>query len=79
LTRSPKPPLFERYLAARESARATGAITILVSHRFSTVRMADVIVVLERGRITEYGSHEQLMRNGGLYAQLFEMQAQAYR
>jgi ATP-binding cassette, subfamily B, bacterial len=71
--------LFERYLAARESARATGAITILVSHRFSTVRMADVIVVLERGRITEYGSHEQLMRNGKLYAQLFEMQAQAYR
>jgi ATP-binding cassette, subfamily B, bacterial len=41
--------------------------------------MADVIVVLERGRITEYGSHEQLMRNGKLYAQLFEMQAQAYR
>jgi ATP-binding cassette, subfamily B, bacterial len=71
--------LFERYLAARESARATGAITILVSHRFSTVRMADVIVVLERGRITEHGSHEQLMRNDGLYAQLFEMQAQAYR
>jgi ATP-binding cassette subfamily B protein len=71
--------LFERYLAARENARATGAITILVSHRFSTVRMADVIVVLERGRITEHGSHQQLMRNGGLYAQLFEMQAQAYR
>jgi ATP-binding cassette subfamily B protein len=71
--------LFERYLAAREKARATGAITILVSHRFSTVRMADVIVVLERGRITEHGSHEQLMRSGGLYAQLFEMQAQAYR
>jgi ATP-binding cassette subfamily B protein len=71
--------LFERYLAARESVRATGAITILVSHRFSTVRMADVIVVLERGRITEHGSHEQLMRNGRLYAQLFEMQAQAYR
>jgi ATP-binding cassette, subfamily B, bacterial len=71
--------LFERYLAARESARATGAITILVSHRFSTVRMADVIVVLEHGRITEHGSHEQLMRNDGLYAQLFEMQAQAYR
>jgi ATP-binding cassette, subfamily B, bacterial len=71
--------LFERYLAARENARASGAITILVSHRFSTVRMADVIVVLEQGRITEHGSHEQLMRNGGLYAQLFEMQAQAYR
>ena len=71
--------LFERYLAARESARATGAITILISHRFSTVRMADLIVVLEHGRITEQGSHDQLMRNDGLYAQLFEMQAQAYR
>lgn len=71
--------LFERYLAARESARASGAITILVSHRFSTVRMADVIVVLEHGRIAEHGSHEQLMRAGGLYAQLFEMQARAYR
>jgi ATP-binding cassette subfamily B protein len=71
--------LFERYLAARASARASGAITVLVSHRFSTVRMADVIVVLEHGRITEHGSHEQLMRAGGLYAQLFEMQARAYR
>jgi ATP-binding cassette, subfamily B, bacterial len=71
--------LFERYLAARETARATGAITILVSHRFSTVRMADVIVVIERGQITEHGSHEELIRSGGLYAQLFEMQAQAYR
>jgi ATP-binding cassette subfamily B protein len=71
--------LFERYLAARESARVNGAITILVSHRFSTVRMADVIVVLDQGRITEYGSHDQLMRNGALYAQLFEMQAQACR
>lgn len=71
--------LFERYLAARASARASGAITVLVSHRFSTVRMADVIVVLEQGRITEHGSHEQLMQAGGLYAQLFEMQARAYR
>ena len=71
--------LFERYLAARTSARAIGAVTILVSHRFSTVRMADVIVVLGQGHIIEHGSHEQLMRAGGLYAQLFEMQARAYR
>lgn len=71
--------LFERYLAARASARAIGAITVLVSHRFSTVRMADVIVVLEHGRVTEHGSHEQLMQTGGAYSQLFEMQARAYR
>ncbi len=71
--------LFERYLAARANARTIGAITVLVSHRFSTVRMADVIVVLEQGQITEHGSHEQLMQAGGLYAQLFEMQARAYR
>jgi ATP-binding cassette subfamily B protein len=71
--------LFERYLAARASARQTGAITVLVSHRFSTVRMADLILVLEQGRITESGSHEQLMRTGGLYSKLFEMQARAYR
>jgi ATP-binding cassette subfamily B protein len=71
--------LFERYLAARAGARRTGAITVLVSHRFSTVRMADLILVLEQGRITESGSHAQLMRTGGLYAQLFELQARAYR
>jgi ATP-binding cassette subfamily B protein len=71
--------LFERYLAARASARERGAITVLVSHRFSTVRMADLILVLEQGRITESGSHEQLMLAGGLYAQLFELQARAYR
>jgi len=71
--------LFERYLAARANARERGAITVLVSHRFSTVRMADLILVLEQGRITESGSHEQLMLTGGLYAQLFELQARAYR
>jgi ATP-binding cassette subfamily B protein len=71
--------LFDRYLAARAGARQTGAITVLVSHRFSTVRMADLIVVLEQGRITEHGTHQQLMAGGGLYAQLYEMQARAYR
>jgi ATP-binding cassette subfamily B protein len=71
--------LFDRYLAARAKARQTGAITVLVSHRFSTVRMADLIVVLEQGRITEHGTHQQLMAAGGLYAQLYEMQARAYR
>jgi ATP-binding cassette subfamily B protein len=71
--------LFDRYLEARASARRTGAITVLVSHRFSTVRMADLIVVLEQGRITEHGTHQQLIAAGGLYAQLYEMQARAYR
>jgi ATP-binding cassette subfamily B protein len=56
-----------------------GRITILISHRFSTVRMADRIAVLEAGRIVEYGSHEELMRRGGRYAHLFTLQAQGYR
>ena len=54
-------------------------ITILISHRFSTVRMADQIAVLDRGRIIERGSHEELMRRGGHYAQLFQLQARGYR
>jgi ATP-binding cassette, subfamily B, bacterial len=54
-------------------------ITILISHRFSTVRMADQIAVLDRGRITEQGSHEALMALGGHYAQLFSLQARGYR
>ena len=58
--------LFERFAgAAREAAERTGAITILVSHRFSTVRMADLIVVLDDGRIVEAGSHDELIARGG--------------
>ena len=60
-------------------AMAGERILILISHRFSTVRRADVIAVMERGRITEMGSHEQLMAIGGQYATLFELQAAAYR
>jgi ATP-binding cassette subfamily B protein len=72
--------LFERYAqAARESANRSGTITLLITHRFSTVRMADLIVVLEQGRIREIGPHEELIRAGGLYAELYEMQARAYR
>jgi len=56
-----------------------GRITILISHRFSTVRMADEIVVLDRGRIIEHGSHEELMGLGGRYAHLFTLQARGYR
>jgi len=58
---------------------ARGRITILISHRFSTVRMADRIAVLDRGRIVEYGSHEELMSQNGRYAQLFKLQARGYR
>jgi len=54
-------------------------ITILISHRFSTVRMADQIAVLNRGRIIEHGSHEELMKLNGRYAQLFTLQARGYR
>jgi len=55
-----------------------GRTALLISHRFSTVRMADYIYVLDRGRIAEEGTHEGLMRLGGRYARLFEMQAKAY-
>lgn len=58
---------------------ARGRITILISHRFSTVRMADRIAVLDRGRIIEYGSHEELMSLNGRYAHLFALQARGYR
>jgi ATP-binding cassette subfamily B protein len=71
--------LFERYLSARQLARESGAITLLVSHRFSTVRMADLIVVLDQGRIAASGDHASLIRAGGLYAELYELQARAYR
>jgi len=71
--------LFERYAAsARAVARATGGIAIFVSHRFSTVRMADLIVVLDGGRIAARGTHEELVALGGTYAELFSLQAAAY-
>ncbi|HEV3025170.1 MAG TPA: ABC transporter ATP-binding protein, partial [Pirellulales bacterium] len=83
--------LFERYAAAANGSRkgssaddgtavkADGRITILVSHRFSTVRMADVIVVLDGAHVAEVGSHEELMARGGTYAELYGIQAAAYR
>ena len=72
--------LFERYAgAAKVVAAQTGAITVLVSHRFSTVRMADLILVIDGGRLVEVGSHSELVRHGGLYAELYELQARGYR
>ena len=57
----------------------TGKMALFISHRFSTVRMADRIVVLDNGRIAEEGSHAQLAGMGGRYAEMFEMQAASYR
>jgi ATP-binding cassette, subfamily B, bacterial len=56
-----------------------GKMAILISHRFSTVRMADRIAVIQEGRIAELGTHEELLRRGGIYAELFGMQAEGYR
>jgi ATP-binding cassette, subfamily B, bacterial len=71
--------LFERFAESARASRSRGTITLLVSHRFSTVRMADLIVVLDGGKTREYGSHEALMAHDGLYAELYELQSQAYR
>jgi ATP-binding cassette subfamily B protein len=73
--------LFERYAAAARASRTdeSGRITLLVSHRFSTVRMADVIVVLDGARLVESGTHDELMARGGHYAELYAIQAAAYR
>lgn len=71
--------LFQQYaLGARRVAQRTGAITVLVSHRFSTVRMADTILVMGGNRIAEAGTHAELMALGGLYADLYSLQAQQY-
>jgi len=56
-----------------------GRTSVLISHRFSTVRMAGRILVLSGGEITEQGSHEELVGAGGTYAELFELQAAGYR
>jgi ATP-binding cassette, subfamily B, bacterial len=72
--------LFDRYTeAAAGYAADSGTITLLVSHRFATVRMADLIVYLEAGHATEAGTHDELLAAGGRYAELFTLQASSYR
>ena len=71
--------IFQRHMArARELGARTGAVTVIVSHRFSTVTGADLILVLDKGRLTEAGPHEELMALGGRYADLYGIQADAY-
>ena len=71
--------LFERFAAAARTEATDGRITVLVSHRFSTVRMADLIVVLDGSRVVEVGSHAELMARQGKYAELYDVQAASYR
>jgi ATP-binding cassette, subfamily B, bacterial len=72
--------LFSRYRdAAQRVAADTGAITLLVTHRLASVRMADLVVVLAGGRVVEVGTHDELVASGGTYAELFELQARSYR
>jgi len=63
----------------RFSELSTGQMVLLISHRFSTVRMADHIVVLEQGAVREEGTHDELLRRNGVYAELFQLQAGGYR
>jgi ATP-binding cassette subfamily B protein len=71
--------IFQRYLTrARALAARTGALTVIVSHRFSTVAGADLILVLHQGRLVERGTHAELLASGGRYADLYRIQEVAY-
>ncbi|MEQ7006777.1 ABC transporter ATP-binding protein [Actinopolymorpha sp. B17G11] len=70
--------LFERYAAAAKAGRASGTVTVVVTHRFSTVSAADLIVVLDHGRVVEIGSHAELLEADGHYAELYRLQARGY-
>jgi len=68
---------YEVFLRFAELTR--GKMAVLISHRFSTVRMADRILVLQGGELADQGTHEELVARGGLYAELFALQAAGYR
>ncbi len=70
--------LFERFAAASKAETENGRVVMLVSHRFSTVRMSDLIVVMDGSKIAEVGSHEELIERDGMYAELFRLQAASY-
>jgi ATP-binding cassette subfamily B protein len=72
-------PEAEAAIFAELKENLRGRIGIVISHRFSTVRIADRIAVIAGGRVTEFGAHDELLRSGGRYAQLFEIQAAGYR
>ena len=71
--------LFERFAEVARRGADSGRITLLISHRFSTVRMADLILVLDQGRLVEQGTHADLVGRGGMYAELYDLQARGYR
>jgi ATP-binding cassette subfamily B protein len=71
--------LFDRYAAVAAEAGHRGAVTLLVTHRFSTVAAADTVLVLDNGRVVEQGTHAELVAAGGKYAELYELQARGYR
>jgi ATP-binding cassette subfamily B protein len=70
--------LFRRYADAARETASTGGVTLLVTHRFSTVAAADLVVVLDHGKVVEQGTHQELMRADGHYAELYQLQARGY-
>lgn len=71
--------LLQRARAATRASASSGGVTVLVSHRFTTVRFADVICVLDHGRVLELGTHAELLARRGRYAELFRLQADSYK
>lgn len=71
--------LFERYAEAARRAGGRGGVTLLVTHRFSTVASADLVVVLRNGRVAEVGTHAELYAAGSHYTELYDLQARGYR
>ena len=72
-------PRAEQEMFAQFEALVRGRTAVLISHRLSSARFCDKIAVLDGGRLVQTGSHEELMREGGVYRELFEMQARNYR